>query len=343
MAKLFRLALPEGVSSVKLDSQGRATVQYTIKNVSQRPIDGRALLISLPQVQPPSGPVEKGWVKIDGKIDRHFDVDREETFTVKILVPPKSAPGSYSFRLDTVWVEQTDQGDQGPTVSFAIAAAAAQSPSSFPLWLIPVLLVVVAGLGVGIWLALRNSGPKTPEVTEAPVTEKPVKDAAPPPAVKPDSGKPAVPDKVVAQGPAARARVQIMNAHSSLCLSPAGGGKDKNNQIVQYLCDQDPARFWSITVVSGDIVEITNLNSGLCLTIAGGSADRNIVSVQYTCDGDPSRRWHYKVVDSNTLRLVNLHSDLCLTIAGGGSDRNTPAVQYPCDGDRSRDWQIIGP
>src|SRR6267143_3088301 len=104
MSNLFRVNLPDGMSSVKLDSQGRATVQYTVKNVSARPIDGRAVLISLPQVKPPSGAVEKGWVKIDGKTDRHFDVGKEETFTVKIVVPPNSAAGNYAFRLDTVWV-----------------------------------------------------------------------------------------------------------------------------------------------------------------------------------------------------------------------------------------------
>ena len=27
-------------------------------------------------------------------------------------------------------------------------------------------------------------------------------------------------------------RVAIMNAHSGLCLSPAGGGRDKNGEIV---------------------------------------------------------------------------------------------------------------
>ena len=68
-------------------------------------------------------------------------------------------------------------------------------------------------------------------------------------------------------------RVAIMNAHSGLCLSPAGGGRDNNGQIVQFTCDQDPSRFWSFTVVNGDIVQITNLNSGLCLTIAGGTSE----------------------------------------------------------------------
>jgi cytolethal distending toxin subunit A len=135
-------------------------------------------------------------------------------------------------------------------------------------------------------------------------------------------------------------RVAIMNAHSNLCLSPAGGGRDNNGQIVQFTCDQDPSRFWSFTVLNGDVVEITNLNSGLCLTVAGGNTERNVVSVQYTCDSDPSRHWRYTVVDASTFRLVNVHSGLCLTIAGGGTDRNTTAVQFPCDGDPSRNWKI---
>jgi cytolethal distending toxin subunit A len=66
-------------------------------------------------------------------------------------------------------------------------------------------------------------------------------------------------------------RVAIANAHSGLCVSPAGEGRGVNGQIVQFTCDSDPARFWSFTVVDGDVVEITNLNSGLCLTVAGGS------------------------------------------------------------------------
>ena len=74
---------------------------------------------------------------------------------------------------------------------------------------------------------------------------------------------------VLAAAAAPSGRVAIMNAHSGLCLSPAGGGRDKNSEIVQFTCDQDPSRFWSFTDVDGDTVEITNLNSGLCLTIAG--------------------------------------------------------------------------
>ena len=39
MAKLFQITLPDGMSELKLDSQGRATLQYNVANKSARPID----------------------------------------------------------------------------------------------------------------------------------------------------------------------------------------------------------------------------------------------------------------------------------------------------------------
>ena len=135
--------------------------------------------------------------------------------------------------------------------------------------------------------------------------------------------------------------VKIMNAHSGLCLSPAGGGRDKNVEIVQFTCDEDPSRSWNMTSLGGNLYQIINVNSGLCLTVAGGGTERNVVSVQYLCDADPSRKWRYTELDGGMFRLVNVHSGLCLTVAGGGTDRNGRAVQFPCDGDPSRNWKVI--
>ncbi len=145
--------------------------------------------------------------------------------------------------------------------------------------------------------------------------------------------------RVVPQG-----EIKIQNAHSNLCLSPAGGARGVNVEIVQFTCDEDPSRLWTFRVIQGEnhMVQIVNVNSGLCLTIAGGNTLRNVVSVQYTCDDDPSRKWNYTELDGGvTFRFINLHSGLCLTVAGGGTDRNTRAVQFPCDADSSRNWRVI--
>lgn len=135
-------------------------------------------------------------------------------------------------------------------------------------------------------------------------------------------------------------RFALANANSGLCLSPAGGGQNPNDQIVQYLCDGEPSRYWRFITIDGTIVKIMNLDNRLCLTVAGGSPDRNVAAVQYHCDDDPSRRWNYEVVNPTRFRLRNVNSGLCLTVAGGSTDRNVVAVQYLCDGDPSRAWEF---
>ncbi len=150
--------------------------------------------------------------------------------------------------------------------------------------------------------------------------------------------------RVAAAGVVPLGDIKIQNAHSGLCLSPAGGSVGVNVDIVQFTCDEDPSRLWTFRVVKGEnhMVQIVNVQSGLCLTIAAGSTERNVVSVQYTCDADPSRKWNYTELDGGvTFRFINLHSGLCLTVAGGGTGRNTRAVQFPCDDDPSRNWKVI--
>ena len=163
MARYFEIGA--STAKVKLDSQGRGTVQYRVKNVSAAPIDGRALLISLPVTNPPSGPVQNRWVSLEPPTDRAFEKEKQETFVVKIEVPPKdkSKAGTYTFRLDVVTVTIPDRGDEGPAVSFTLDPAAETRPKSVLGWLIPLIVVLVIAIGVGAWLALRNTGPKVPD------------------------------------------------------------------------------------------------------------------------------------------------------------------------------------
>jgi beta-lactam-binding protein with PASTA domain len=154
MAFNFSLTIPEGMSKLKQDSRGQASLQVVVKNVSGRALDGRLVPISLPKGTP--GVVEKGWLKVD-KPDSHFDVGKEETFTVRLSVPSNAAAGDYSFRLDAVWVDQPDQADSSSAIGFTVAAKE-KKETSILVWLIPLLVVVVIGLGVGIWLALRPTG-----------------------------------------------------------------------------------------------------------------------------------------------------------------------------------------
>jgi len=165
MAKLFQITLPDGMSELNLDSQGRATAQYAIVNKSARSIDARAVLVALPQSNPPdpNHPVNKGWIKIAGSTDQHMDADKSCTYTVNIAVPlktpaGKNAAGTYSFRLDVVSVAKTDEGDSSRPLKFTVASVAPPQPKWGLIALIA--LVVVCVVGLLIWL-LSGSKPKT--------------------------------------------------------------------------------------------------------------------------------------------------------------------------------------
>lgn len=165
MARYFQITTAEGMSSPKLDSQGCATLQIKAKNVTGAAVDSRPILVSLPITTPPSGAVQNGWVKIGGTAEQRFEKDQEKVFVINIAVPKKDKPkpGTYQFRLDVVSVAVTDQGDSSQVIAFTVPETKVE-PNRFPIWLIPVLLVVVIGIGVGLWLALRSGGPKVPDL-----------------------------------------------------------------------------------------------------------------------------------------------------------------------------------
>jgi len=211
VTKNFQINRPDGMSTLKLDSRGSASVQYTVKNVSARAIDGRAALVSLPQTTPPtSGAVEKGWVKIEGATDRHFDIDKDETYTVRVTVPPKSPAGNYSFRLDMASVAKTDEKDEGQPVAFAVAAPVV-THTHVPIWawLVPLLVVVLVGAGIGLWLVLKPSGIAVPDLSGQTIPAATSALAAVKLTLDPNvdsvQSKPEDSDKVVSQTPPAKA------------------------------------------------------------------------------------------------------------------------------------------
>jgi hypothetical protein len=139
------------------------------------------------------------------------------------------------------------------------------------------------------------------------------------------------------------AQVMLVNAQTGKCLTIAGGTSTDNNvETVQFNCDADPSRRWTLNQVAGvDIYQIRNVRTGKCLTIAGGrSTDNNVTALQFNCDSDPSRTWHITDVGGNGLHQIrNVQTDKCLTIAGGRStENNVTGLQYNCDGDPSRTW-----
>jgi cytolethal distending toxin subunit A len=280
----------------------------------------------------PNGNTQAEWILVDRtSLIFEFAKDRVIDIPISIKVPGAVPEGTFGFTATVVDAELPDERYAKLTGSFDVPKAALQPPHPpKKMWLIPVIILAVLLLGGGVFAIHKLTSGGPPKAITA--------------LVQPDAA--IQPTVVGTPHPASteydnQPRVRIVNAHSRLCLTVAGGIRDLNAELVQYPCDDDPSRFWSISAIKGTrLVAIKNLNSGLCLTIAGGGGGANTTAVQYNCDDDPSRRWKMSPAPVSGFRLVNAHSGLCLTVAGGGSERNTPAVQYPCDGDPSRDWEI---
>ena len=202
MPRYFSVNRPDGLTTLRLDSQGRATVQYTAKNLSGSSLDGRAVLVSNP-AEPSGGPVERGWVRVDGATDRHFDKDKEEVFAVSVAVPAQAPAGDHGFRLDMVNVLRPDEGDQGPSVRFSVIPRAA-APSRWPIYA-GVIAAVIIVVGITIWLLSRNSSKQATDSATAPSTASastPAPAPAPAPTPTPASVTTSAPAPALVSAPA---------------------------------------------------------------------------------------------------------------------------------------------
>lgn len=87
--------------------------------------------------------------------------------------------------------------------------------------------------------------------------------------------------------------LMLINAKTGKCLTIAGGVSTENNvEAVQFTCDSDPSRRWTLRATGDNIYQIRNVQTGKCLTIAGGvSTENNVTALQFNCDIDTSRRW----------------------------------------------------
>lgn len=139
--------------------------------------------------------------------------------------------------------------------------------------------------------------------------------------------------------------LMLINVKTGKCLTIAGGVSAQNNvESVQFDCDSDPSRRWTLSEVTGaDVYQIKNVQTGKCLTIAGGvSTENNVTALQFDCDSHPSRRWRIiDVTGGGVYQIRNVQTNKCLTIAGGVSTaNNVTALQFNCDSDPSRRWTL---
>jgi len=159
-------AITAARETVTLDNQGRAEVSFTASNTGSKSIAGRVKLV-------PLGSAKEAWLSLEGEPERSFAKGEAHQLTVHIAVPPGTAVGKYSFRLNIISVENPDdEFTEGPSVSFEVKELAPAAPPArkFPWWIVAVAAVVVLGAGIITWLLIPQKV-KVPDVIRVPVKE----------------------------------------------------------------------------------------------------------------------------------------------------------------------------
>jgi hypothetical protein len=142
---------------VTLDGAGAAQAQYTVTNSSADEISGRLLAT-------PQDPAKPEWFSIVGEATRDFAPGAAEQALVQITVPPGTTPATYSVRLDAVAEANPDEDfTEGPTVSFDVTLPKPPEPWWKKWWWVFLIvgILVLAGIGVAVWLVTKGDGSTT--------------------------------------------------------------------------------------------------------------------------------------------------------------------------------------
>ncbi|HEY6231057.1 MAG TPA: PASTA domain-containing protein [Pyrinomonadaceae bacterium] len=186
MTKTFTITTTAS-DTIKADNKGHAEAVFTVTNTSSRPVRGMARAAALESTR-------QEWLQVTGESDRDFPAGGTQQFVVTFdgppPVPPAAKPGAaptpatdtaradkYSFRLNVALATNPDEDfTEGQIVRVEMPqAAVVRETKPFPKWIfIPIAVVVLAIIGVVIWLLLRPSKPEAylvPDVANTPQAE----------------------------------------------------------------------------------------------------------------------------------------------------------------------------
>jgi hypothetical protein len=155
MPRVFAITTP--APTISLDPSGRGEVPFTVSNTTATPMRVRASLL-------PSELLKREWLSLRGPTVRDLPPGSTEVFIVDIQVPSGTPPSRYTFSLVAADNDLPDERfSEGPTVSVAVSAPAAEPARGVPWWLIALGALVVGGGAIAAFFALRAEEPPPPE------------------------------------------------------------------------------------------------------------------------------------------------------------------------------------
>ncbi|HEY3290885.1 MAG TPA: hypothetical protein VGK87_12210 [Anaerolineae bacterium] len=163
---LFDIPNPPS-NTIILDATRKGRVQFTVNNVSGRPLVRVASRVT---ALPDAAAAYAKWLSVEPSGFREFKISDSLQYTVQINVPSDGAAGNYAFRLD-IWDDANpdDTLMNGPSITFTVPAAPPKPAPAFPWW-IPAVAAAVIVLAVGIFLLTRPAAapPTTPTPSSTP-------------------------------------------------------------------------------------------------------------------------------------------------------------------------------
>ena len=140
-------------NSITLGADGRGEASFTVTNISGRAIRGRGQVRLVPD-----NPAAQGWLTLVGEAEGDLAIAATKQYTVRIQVPAGAPPASYTFRLEMIDVDNTDEGfSEGETVTFVVPLRE-NGGRKFPWWIVAVVAgVIVVAAALLYFLVLRKA------------------------------------------------------------------------------------------------------------------------------------------------------------------------------------------
>jgi hypothetical protein len=151
-------------NTVELEDRSGAAV-FTVRNISRRRIRAVSRLVT-------SDPSVQDWLNIaemeGDQPSRDFDIDETKQYRVRLEVPADAALGRYTFRL-LVADESSPDEDFSESQDVVFTVPEPEEAPTFPIWLIPLIVVILVVLiGGGIFVVTRSEPTETPTATPTP-------------------------------------------------------------------------------------------------------------------------------------------------------------------------------
>jgi hypothetical protein len=157
-------AITTATNTVSLDGNRQGQTSFTVSNTTGHAIRGRTHLVIQPSNAEP-------WLRMQGEEERDFANAGSQQYVVQITVPPATAAGDYTFRLDVVDLANPDDNfSEGPTVKFVVPAPV-PTKKPFPWWIVAVVVAILILIGAGTYGIVRLSHKNPVAAPTAPVNK----------------------------------------------------------------------------------------------------------------------------------------------------------------------------